>query len=298
LHAGEEAVTFEVLSFTVEGYSLMAGKKILSLLEKHKGPGKTAQDVEKARDALERLYHDAGYPAAFVNIPEQEVRAGKIRLQVVESKIGKVRVSGNQWHTEEKILRDLPSLATGKVLYVPAVRKDLAYANRSEDLRVAPVLAPGADVGLTDVDLKVEDGLPLHGSMEINNRSTHHTKPLRLNGMLRYDNLWQRDHSVSVQFETAPQDTSQVRMYAGSYTLPAPWMREHQIAVYGVKSDTNTTVFGQGLLINGKGSIVGLRYVIPLEPYGPYAHNITAGVDYKNFRDTTGFVAGGGLPCP
>ncbi|MGD0230325.1 MAG: ShlB/FhaC/HecB family hemolysin secretion/activation protein [Syntrophorhabdales bacterium] len=297
-HAAEEAVTFEVLSFTVEGNTIMPGKKILDLLQQYKGPGKTAGDVEKARDALEKMYHDAGYPAVLVNLPEQTVKGGRIILQVIESKIGNVRVSGNRWFTQEKILRDLPSLAPGKVLYVPAVQEDLMYVNRGQDLKVSPGLSPGTELGLTDVDLKVEDQLPLHGNLELNNRATQNTTDLRLNAMLRYDNLWQMDHSVSAQFQVSPEDTGQVKMYALSYTLPAPWMRDQQIAVYGVKSDSNTTVFGQGLLINGKGSILGLRYVIPLAPYAAYAHNVTLGIDYKDFKDTTGFMTGGGVPVP
>lgn len=116
--------------------------------------------------------------------------------------------------------------------------------------------------------------------------------------MLRYDNLWQRDHSFSAQYQMSPQKTDEVKLYALSYTLPAPWASDHQIAVYGVRSDSNTVAFGQGLLINGKGSILGMRYVIPLAPYGAYAHNITLGVDYKDFQDTTGFTTGTGFTTP
>jgi hemolysin activation/secretion protein len=295
--AAEGAPTFAIESFVVEGNTLLSGKKILDLLQRYKGPGKTAQDVEKARDALEKMYHDVGYPAVLVNIPEQQVQAGRIRLQIVESKVGKVRVTGNRWHTAEKIRRDLPALAPGQVLFVPEIQKELARVN-GQDIKVSPALSPGSEPGLTDVDIKVEDQLPLHGNLELNDRSTHNTSDLRLNTMLRYDNLWQRDHSVSAQFQTSPEDTGQVKMYALSYTLPAPWMPDHQIAVYGVKSDSNSAVFGQGLLINGRGEILGVRYVIPLAPYSIYTHNLTAGFDYKDFRDSTGFVAGGGVKTP
>ncbi len=41
-----------------------------------------------------------------------------------------------------------------------------------------------------------------------------------------------------------------------------------------------------------------MRYVIPLAPYAAYAHNLTVGFDYKDFRDSTGFVAGGGVITP
>jgi hemolysin activation/secretion protein len=293
----EGSPAFAIESFIVEGNTLLSGKKILDLLQRYKGQGKTAEDVEKARDALEKMYHDAGYPAVLVNIPEQQVQAGRIRLQIIESKIGHVRVTGNRWHTEEKIRRDLTALAPGKVLFVPEVQKELERVN-NQDIKVSPGLSPGSEPGLTDVDIKVEDRLPFHGNLEINDRATHNTSDLRLNAMLRYDNLWQRDHSISIQFQTSPEDTGQVRMYALSYTLPAPWAADHQIAFYGVKSDSNSAVFGQGLLINGKGSILGVRYVIPLAPYAAYAHNLTIGFDYKDFRDSTGFTAGGSVNTP
>ena len=105
-------------------------------------------------------------------------------------------------------------------------------------------------------------------------------------------------HSLSAQFQTSPQDTGEVRLYALSYTLPAPWAPDHQIALYGLRSDTNTSVFGQGLFVTGKGEIVGSRYVMPLPPYQTYAHNLTVGVDFKHFEQTTGFTQGEGLKTP
>ena len=296
--SAEGPPTFTIRSFAVEGNTLLTEKTIRDALKDYKGPNKTAQDVEKARSALEKLYHDRGYPAVLVNIPEQTVEWGKIRLQVIESRIGNVRVTGNRYFTAEMIMRQLPSLAPGQIIYVPRVQKELEQLNRGEDLKVSPVLSPGMEPGTTDVELKVVDRLPLHGSLEINNRNTLNTSDLRLNGMLRYDNLWQMDHSVSAQFQTSPEDTGQVKLYALSYTLPAPWAVDHQIALYGIRSDSSTVGFGEGLLINGKGSILGMRYVIPLAPYGAYAHNITLGLDYKDFEDTTGFFAGGGYATP
>jgi hemolysin activation/secretion protein len=294
----QESPTFSIRAFIVEGNTLLSAKTVKDALMPFRGAGKTSEDVEKARSALEKLYHDAGYPAVLVNIPEQTTEGGKIRLQVIESTIGSVKVTGNRWFTAESILRDLPALAPGKILYVPDVQRDLASVNRGGDLKVSPLLSPGKEMGTTDVELKVEDTLPLHGGIEIDNENTPNTTDLRLNASLHYDNLWQRDHSVSAQFQTSPQDTGQVRLYALSYTLPSPWAPDQQIAVYGLRSDTNTTVFGQGLLATGKGEIVGSRYVIPLAPYRTYTHNLTLGVDFKDFEQTTGFTSGEGLKTP
>ncbi len=294
----ESQPAFTIRSFVVEGNTILPGKKVLDLLQQFKGKGKTAGDVEKARDALEKMYHDAGYPAVIVTIPQQTTEGAMIRLHVIESTIGRVKVTGNQYFTREAILRDLPSLAPGKVIYVPDVQEDLARTNRNPDLKASPVLSAGEETGLTDVEIKVQDELPLHGNLELNNRSTPNTTDLRLNAQLHYDNLWQRDHSLSAQFQTSPQDTGQVRLYALSYTLPAPWNEDHQLALYGLRSDSNTTVFGQGLLVTGKGEIIGTRYVIPLPPYQSYVHNLTVGFDFKHFEQSTGFTEGEGLKTP
>ena len=288
-----ETPAFEIRSFLVEGNTVLPDKTVQEVLRDFLGARKTEADVNDARDALEKYYHKTGYPAVLVNLPQQTVEEGVIRLEVIESKIGEVRVTGNRYYTKEKILRDLPSLSPGKILYVPMVQKDLEKANRSGDLRISPTLTPGKELGTTNVEIKTEDRLPLHGALELNNGGTHDTTDLRLNAMLRYDNLWQRDHSLSVQFQTSPRDSSEVKMYAFSYQLPAPWMSDHQLALYGIKSDSNTTTFGQDMLVSGKGYILGARYVLPLTPYKSYYHNVTLGVDYKDFDETVGLAGSG-----
>ncbi|NWF56531.1 MAG: hypothetical protein HXY45_17225, partial [Syntrophaceae bacterium] len=102
VQAAERETTFTILSFSIEGNTLFPGKDLEKVLRQHLGLGKTAADVEKARNALEKYYHDKGYPAVLVNIPEQTVQEGTIRLQVIESKIGRIRVTGNRFVTEGK----------------------------------------------------------------------------------------------------------------------------------------------------------------------------------------------------
>lgn len=282
--AGEEP-QFAIEAFDIYGSALFEEAKLQSVLAGYLGAGKSATDVEKARDALERLFHESGYPTVFVHIPEQSVDDGTVRLQVIESRIRRVRVTGNRYFTMEKIRGTLPSLQPGKVLYLPAVKRDLWVLNRSRDLKVAPVLIPvHDDPGAIDVELKVKDHLPLHGYLEVNNRCTHNTTDLRLNGMLEYRNLWQRSHGVSAQFQTSPLDTDEVKSFSGSYVLPSPWSADHTLVFYGIWSDSDITT-GEGLQVVGKGRIFGVLNVMPLTPTGRYGHNLTAGLAYKDFEE-------------
>ena len=174
------------------------------------------------------------------------------------------------------------------MLYVPNVQRELAELNRNPDLKVAPVLIPGRELGTVDVELKIKDKLPLHGSLELNNRNTHTTTDLRLNGMLRYDNLWQKDHAIAVQFQTSPEDTDEVQLLSGSYVWPSFFGADNMSVLYGVVSDSNTA-FGSGFTVIGKGYIVGYREIMPLPRVGDYAHNLSLGIDYKDFDENLEF---------
>ena len=284
---------FEIKEFELTGNSAFSSARLREVAASFTGPGKTADDVEKARDAIEKFYHDAGYPAVMVNIPEQTVKDGTVRLSVVESWIGRVNITGNRYFTMENLMESLPSLRPGVTPYLPDIQKELSRLNRKEDLKIEPLMSPGREFGTIDVELKVEDRLPLHGYLEISNKASHNTEELRLNAMVRYDNLWQKGHSISLQYQTAPQDLEEVQVLGGSYVLPSPWREDHQLALYAIWSDS-ATAFGEGFEVIGKGSMVGGRYVMPLPAYKLYVHYLTLGADYKDFDQAVGFTTGEG----
>lgn len=298
-----DAVRFEIAEFEITGNSVLSPEFVADVLAPFIGQGKSASDVEAARAALEKAYHAGGWPTVFVNIPEQTVEGGIVRLEVMEGLIGQVTVTGNRWHTMERIRKALPSVKTGRLIHIPQLTRELEGVNRTPDMTVTLGLVPGEEPGTVDVDLQVEDHLPLHGRMELNNRNSPDTTDLRLNALVRYDNLWQRDHSVSFQWQTSPEDGAfpddwnDTEVFAFSYVLPAPWKRDHVLAAYGVSSDSETAS-GEGFEVLGRGRIYGLRYVVPLTPYHDYTHNVTLGYDYKDFDEDLALSGEPGLKTP
>ena len=277
--------TFAINAFDVRGNTLLQPHKVQSALDPFTGPGMTAGSVQEARDALERAFHQQGYPAVVVNIPEQTVENGIVQLEVIESRIRRIRITGNRYFTHERILSKLPSFRPGNILYLPDIQRELGELNANPDIKVEPSLSPGKKPGTIDIELQVEDRLPLHGHVELNNRHSHDTSELRLNAMIKYDNLWQKEHSASLQIQTSPEDTEEVQVIAASYVMPNPWRTDHFAAFYAVWSDSQTA-FGEGFATVGEGQIIGLRYIIPLPGEGPYQHNISLGLDWKSFEDT------------
>lgn len=284
--------TFAIRAFAFEGNALFADAVLAEVLQGFTGEEMTAREVEGARAALERFYQENGFVRVMVNIPEQEVENGIVRLQVVETAVGEVRVVGNRHFSPAAILQQLPSLTSGEVIRLPDLEQEFSALLRNPDLKVKLNLVPGREPGTDDLELEVTDRLPLHGSLELNNRSSHDTTDLRLNASLHYDNLWQKGHSVGLQYQTAPQDLAEVQVVGASYVLPSPWNEKYSLAVYGVWSDSEVA-FGDGFHNVADGMILGLRYVMPLPNSRNYYHSATLGVDYKDFRETFDLENGG-----
>ncbi|MBU1425962.1 MAG: ShlB/FhaC/HecB family hemolysin secretion/activation protein, partial [Gammaproteobacteria bacterium] len=274
--------SFNVMEYRIEGNKMLSATRIEEAVYPYLGEDKTIADVEAARSALEKVYREAGYLTVLVGIPEQTIKNGIVRLSVAEGSVEKVRVVGSRYYDLGRILSKVPELGQDSVPYFPGMQKQMGEANRAPGLSVTPVLRQGMTPGKIAVDLRVEDKLPLHGSLELNNYAGPNTKPLRLSAMLRYDNLWQKEHSVSLQYQTTPQQWDQVRVLMGTYLMPLSG--GDQLAMYAVSSNSKVAAVGDMTML-GKGKIYGARWVLPLQPGKSFYHSMTLGVDYKDFKD-------------
>lgn len=275
---------FDILEFEIEGNSVLPVAAIEKAVYRFLGERKSANDVDGARAALEKAYQDAGFLSVFVDVPEQKIVDGLVVLRVTEGRVARLRVVGSRYYAQGVLKDKVPALAEGEVPYFPDVQAQLAQLNRSEDRQVTPVLRAGTTPGAVEADLKVEDRLPLHGSLELNNRYSFDTSRPRLAATLRYGNLWQRDHSASISYQTSPIEPSQVKVISGNYVLPLG-AGASVLALYGVKSDSNITSVGTTTIL-GRGEIFGARWIVPLPSRGVYSHSLTLGVDAKDFRES------------
>ncbi len=276
--------TFDILEYQIEGNSVLSQLDIEKAVYPFLGPKLGIKEVDGARDALEKVYHAAGYLTVSVDIPEQNVEGGVVTLRVVEGTVEKLRVKGSRYYSLGAIRARVPELAEGGVPNFPEMQQELAQLNRGADRQIAPVLRQGTTPGTVQVELNVQDNLPLHGSVELNDRYSANTTRTRLAGMLRYDNLWQRDHSLTLNFQTTPQKTSEVKVLSASYLMPVPGS-DKMIALYGIKSDSNVAAIG-ALNVIGNGNIFGARLIAPLRAHESYYHSITFGIDRKDFNET------------
>ena len=280
-----QTTAFNIWEYRVTGNTLLSNGAIESAVYAFLGPEKSIDDIEKARVALEQTYKAQGYPAVVVTIPEQTVKKGIVYLEVVEGKIERVKITGSKYHSLKAIRKRVPALTRGNVLYLPDVQAQLADLNQaSQNRSVVPVLRPGRAPGTVEVELRVNDVFPFHGNIEVNNQHTADTTTTRAGVQIRYDNLFQKQHNLSLQYLTSPEDTDEVSVFAGTYILPITYPAD-RLVMYGIQTDSNVTTIGD-LTVLGDGQIVGIRYIKSLLSLENYYHSFSIGADYKNFEDS------------
>lgn len=274
---------FDLNGLVVDGNTLLKPIDIQRAVYPFLGPGRKLADVQAARGALEKAYQARGLQSVAIEIPQQQVRGGIVHLQVTETRVGRLRVDGARWFSPLDIREAVPALAEGEVPDFNRAQTQLAELNRVPDRQVTPLLRPGRLPQTVDVDLKVVDSLPLHGDVTLTNQHGPNTRELRSSVSLRYANLWQRGHSISATWFTAPQDTANAQVYSGSYYAPlydTPW----SLVLYGYDSDSDVAALG-GTNVIGKGSAVGLRGILALPAGETYSQTLTLGLDAKRSNE-------------
>jgi hemolysin activation/secretion protein len=283
--------SFDINEFRVLGNTVLPALKIETAVYPFLGPKKTIHSVEQARDALVAVYRGAGFGTVLVDIPEQSVDDGVVRLKVTEGRIERVRIYGARYYSERRILSELPSLKPGTVPQLPQVQAELArLGSEARDRQITPILKSGTAPGTVAVDLNVHDTLPVTGSVESDNRYSADTAHVRVTGTLSYNNLFERNQSVSLAYQTAPADPSNVQLWTVNYS-GLTWVPGWAWSVYWLRSDSNVAALGT-LAVIGNGQMAGGRLTKTLDVSGGALQTLDFGVDYKDFGQNIALPGG------
>lgn len=285
-----------IQEYCVEGVRHLPRETVEETVYPFLGPGRSSDDVEQARAALEKAYRDAGFQTVAVQIPPQQVQEGVVVLQVVEGVVERLRVRGARFSSPNAIKAAAPSLAEGKVVNFNDVPREIIALNQLPDRRVTPTLRAAETPGAVDVDLNVVETSPLHASVELNNRRSANTTALRVNASVSDNNFLQRGDSLGLSFQVAPQRSADAQVFSGYYLARFAGASGLSLMLQGTKQDSNVSTLG-GAAVTGRGETLGARALLRLPAAKNFYQTLSAGFDYKHF-DQTLRVGGNDLVAP
>lgn len=283
---------FDLQRIRITGNTLLSEEEISQLTNPFIGTNKEFRDIQMALEALEAAYRKAGYTAVQVITPEQELTGGTLLLEVQETPIAKVTVSGNKYFSEANIRATMPSLVEGKTPNARLLSENVQLANENLAKQIDVVLAVSEkSPGKLDATINVEDEAPFRGFITADNTGSDTTGRHRLGIGLRHSNLWDRDHTVTFSYTGSPDkpDGTKLDIYSLGYRFPFYGIGD-SIDLFYAKSniDTPAAAFTLGAFENltGKGDLYGVRWNHYFQRRGEWSTKLVGGVDVK-VMDTT-----------
>jgi hemolysin activation/secretion protein len=288
---GDTPIRFDITRFDIAGNTLLTAAEADAAVAPHAGKDRDFGDVQRALDALEAAYHKRGYSVVSVRLPEQELNRGVVRLNVVQTRVGQVKVSGNKFHDEANVRRSLPSLQEGKTPNLTDISASLRMANDNPSRQITLKLANAAADDEVDALLAVTDEKPWKVTLNLDNSGNEASGKTHAGVVLQHANLWGRDHVGSFQYTTTLEEPSKVSVYGLGYHMPLYTLGD-SIDLFASYSNIDSGSVAAGVLnlaVSGKGAVYGARYNHTMARRGELDSRLVYGVDVKAFKNTVLF---------
>ncbi len=257
------APKFQVKSFQVTGNTAVTASEVDLIVNPYLNRDLSLEDLKQAALDIQKVYKDKGYFLAKVYIPAQTLKDGVVRFEVMEGKLGEVKIEGNTVY-KTGFIRDR-FVGTGKdgILSYDLMQRSLLLLNEFSDLKVQSVLQPGKDVGTTDVILKVEDRTPFHVGVDYNNFGNSYVGDNRAGLGVSYGNMAYQGDLLNVRGVFPFPSKSSNPFIQGGYSMPVGLKGARAGLMYANSAMTVGKEL-EVLDIRGEASIYGLTYSIPI----------------------------------
>lgn len=285
-------IRFTVESFEVTGPNPLGAERTERVLEPYTGEHLGLEGLQAAADALQQILSRQGHRFHRVILPPQTLREGIVTLKVVPFELGGVEIDGNQYFSDANILNSLPPLVPGRVPNLNALARARGIANEHPAKQLRLKFRESRREDAVDAVLTVEDAPPGSVFTLLQNTGTEESGEWRLSLGYQHQNLFDRDHGLSVVYTTAADDTDAVSQYGLNYRWP---MYGHggTLSFHYSQSDVDSGTVQEFFEVKGSGTVGGFRYRYPFSVSGRYRHDLGVGYDDKLFEDNVQFL---GMP--
>lgn len=176
--------TMVVAAFEFVGNTVFNTEELLALVASYQSKPITFNDLLNAVASVGEFYRNAGW-VARVYVPEQEVKNGVVRLQVVEGRYGKWSLDGeapSSFNTDRVDGYLTNAQASGELLNSDRMDRALLLLDDLPGISVVGNLTTGENTSQTDLLLQVGDEAQTEGQLSLDNFGSRSTGVARLNG--------------------------------------------------------------------------------------------------------------------
>lgn len=189
-----------VRQITVVGNTLLAPAVVQATIQPLEGHTVTLGQLQQAAETLTEALHRQGYPLAYVYLPAQEIRAGQIRMQVVEPRYDQIHLPpGARLRTvSADYTLSGAGITPGALITQRGLDRGLLLLDQTPGIRVAGTLVPGAQPQTSSLNVAIHNRPVLSGSVGVNNYGSNYTGRVQWQGDVNLRNPFGYGGEISV----------------------------------------------------------------------------------------------------
>jgi hemolysin activation/secretion protein len=149
---GAAAVRFTLAELRFTPSSLLDASVLADIAQRHAGRQVSLADLDGIVAEVNAAYAARGITTAQAVLRPQDVAAGVVEITLVEGRLGVLEVTG-EGKLPTRFVQRRVTPASGEVVDVEQLRRQLIYLNRTSDVQVRAVMRAGQGEGLTDIVL-------------------------------------------------------------------------------------------------------------------------------------------------
>jgi len=228
------------------------------------------------RAAVMKYYASIDHPFTTVTVPKQDVTDGVVQIIVVEGKLGKVSVEGNDWFSAGEY-ESAVRLKPGQPINNAELSADTDWLNQNQYHHVVIVAQPGVEFGTTDLVVRAQDRRPITFNAGFDDTGTKSTSLYRMSTGFDWGDAFWRGDDLNYEFTAAP-DPDRLSQHSLSYTFNLPW--HDSLSLSGSYATTNSLPSG---IINTTGvtGTASPRYNMLLPTVWGIRQSLSLGYDFK-----------------
>ncbi len=277
----------------VRDIPFLSGRDFQKVVTPFLGRPLTENAIRDLQDAIILYSRNRGKLLVDVVLPEQSIDNGVLQIWFLEGRVDKIDINndGKKWFKDELIRKDI-RLQPGDTVDSDRLTDDLNWVNANPFRQVDVSFKPGSKLELTDVELNVNDRIPLRPYAGYEDSGTRFTGQDRLLAGFNWGNAFGLDQQLNYQYATDIR-FDLVKAHAASYLIPLPW--RHTLMFYGsyVDGRADFSSIGNPTSATGRSWQTSVRYSVPLRHWKDYRHEISVGFDFK--RSNNSLEAGGNV---
>jgi hemolysin activation/secretion protein len=283
-----ETPAFVINQYVVEGDNPL-DHDFQKLLEPYLGEHFGIDGLSAAVDEVSLALQKAGFSFHRAILPAQTLDNGTVRIQIVEFKLGKVEVEGNEYFSDQNILSSLPEIVPGEAPNNQKLSRSLEIANQHAAKSTRVSLRQGLEADTIDADISVTDRNPQALYFVLDNTGNEETEDERLTVSYQHSNLFDRDHTLTASMTTSPADTDKASQLGVSYRIP---LYEHGATLdfLASASQVDSGEVADSFEISGEGTVFSALYSRPILTDGSYNHDWSIGFQDKLYENDLSFA--------